>query len=44
MDWNNTKAKVTDYFSKTTAKNEKSLDRAPETSDTPAALEPPDDE
>ena len=40
MDWNNTKAQVTNYFSKTTAKNEKSLDYVPETSETPAASEP----
>ena len=40
MDRNNTKAKVTNYFSKTTAKNEKSLDHVPETRETPAASEP----
>ena len=40
MDRNNTNAKITNYFSKTTAKNEKSLDHAPETSETSAASEP----
>ena len=40
MDRNNTEAKITNYFSKTTAKIEKSLDYVAETSDTPAASEP----
>ena len=40
MDQNNTKAKITIYFSKATAKNEKGLDHVPETSETPAASEP----
>ena len=40
MDRNNTNAKITNCFSKTTAKNEKSFDHVPETSETPAALEP----
>ena len=35
-----TKAKITNYFLKTIAKNEKSLDHVPETSETPAASEP----
>ena len=40
MDRNNTKVKITNYFSKTTPKNEKSLDHVPETSKTPAASGP----
>ena len=40
MDRKNTKAKITNYFSKTTAKNGKSLDHVPETSETPGASEP----
>ena len=40
MDRDNTEAKITNYFSKTTAKIEKSLDYVAETSDTPAASEP----
>ena len=40
MNRNITKAKITNYFLKTTAKNEKSLDHVPETSETPAASEP----
>ena len=37
MDRNSTKAKITNCFSKTTAKNEKSLDHVPEPSEaTPA--------
>ena len=40
MDRNNTKAKIANYFSKTTAKNEESLDHVPEISETAAASEP----
>ena len=40
MDQNNTKAKITIYFSKATAKNEKGLDHVPEISEAPAASEP----
>ena len=40
MDRNNTKAKKTNYFSRTTAKNEKSSDHVPKTSETRAASEP----
>ena len=40
MNRNITKAKITNYFLKTTAKNEKSLDHLPETSETPAASGP----
>ena len=36
----NIKAKITNQFSKTTTKNEKSQDDVPETSETPAASEP----
>ena len=39
MDRNNTKAKK-NYFSGTTAKNEKSSDHVPKTSETRAASEP----
>ena len=38
MSWNSTKAKIY-YFSKTTAKKEKSVDEVPETSESPAASE-----
>ena len=40
MDRKNTKAKITNCFSKATAKNEKSLDHVAETSETPVALKP----
>ena len=37
MDRNNTKAKIINYFSKTIAKNQKSLDHVRENSETAAA-------
>ena len=40
MDQNNTKAILTNCFSKTTAKNKKNLDHVPEASETPAVSEP----
>ena len=40
MDRNYTKAKITNCFSKTTAKNEESLDHVPQTGETTAASEP----
>ena len=39
MDQNNAKAKITNYFSKITPTNEKSLDHVPETSETTGASE-----
>ena len=40
MDRNNTKAKITNYFSKTIAKNQKNLDHVRETSKNAAVSEP----